>query len=68
MSTSGGVNTYTLDLNKASVVSAAMDTMATEGITMSSLELSDIGEITNLDGFAANIIIKDKDGVLNGYL
>jgi len=67
MSTSGGVNTYTLDLNKASVVSAAMDTMATEGITMSSLELSDIGEITNLDGFAANIIIKDKDGVLNGY-
>lgn len=65
--TTGAINTYTLDVNQASIMSALAKTAITQGVTKDSLDIKDLEKFLNESKLNANITIQDKNGSLYGY-
>lgn len=65
--TSGGTTTYTLNVNKTSIVAAMAKTALTEGVSVDKLDLSEAADMINSGTINANITIKEKAGSLSGY-
>lgn len=66
-STSGGIDTYTLDLNQTSIVAALAKSALDEGVSKDSLDLTEIGDLLKKSNFSGNITIQEKSGTLYGY-
>jgi len=66
-STSGTVTTYTLNLDKASILSSIAKTELTEGVSADMLDMTDTGEMLSSADFGASLTIKEKNDSLYQY-
>lgn len=64
---SGGINTYTLDINQTSIMAALAKTAITEGVTNDSLDIKDLEKFLKESNLKASLTIQDKGGSLYGY-
>lgn len=65
--TSGSYVTYTLNVNKTSILAALAKTALSEGVSTNGLEMAEIGEMLNSSKLEGKIMIQEKAGALNKY-
>lgn len=65
--TAGSYVTYTLNLNQNSVLAAMTKTALTEGVSLDTLDLTELGDQLKNSSLNAEIMIKDKAGSLQAY-
>ncbi|MHC1723301.1 MAG: stalk domain-containing protein [Aminipila sp.] len=65
--TSGDINTYTLDINQASIMAALAKTAIAEGVTKDSLDVKDLEKFLKESSLNGSLTIQDKSGSLYGY-
>ncbi len=65
--TAGSYVTYTLDLNKTSIIAAMAKIALTEGISKDTLDMTEIADTLKSVDFGVDLMIKEKNGSLSAY-
>lgn len=65
--TAGSYTTYSLNFNKTSVLAAMAKTALDTGLSKDAMDLTELSELLNSGSFDANIMIKEKAGLLQEY-
>lgn len=65
--TSGSYVTYTLNINKTSLMAAMTKTALSEGISEETLDLTEIKDMLDSADFSGDLTIKEKNGSLSEY-